>query len=108
MSPRTDVTVDQLRTAIDEGAVLIDVRESGEYAEGHVPGARLMPMSRLAARLDELDRSRPVHVICRSGNRSGAMVDLLVAQGFEARNVVGGTQAWADAGLPIDTGADRG
>lgn len=108
MSPRTDVTVDQLRTALGEDAVLIDVREPREYAEGHVPGALLMPMSRLASRLDELDRSLPVHVICRSGNRSGAMADLLEAQGFEPRNVVGGTQAWVDAGLPVVTGPDRG
>lgn len=108
MSPRSDVTVDQLCSALGEGAVLIDVREPGEYAEGYVPGARLLPVSRLASRLDELDRSQPVHVVCRSGNRSGAMVDLLVAQGFGARNVVGGTHAWVDAGRPIDTGTDRG
>jgi hypothetical protein len=55
----------------------VDVREHMEYAYGHVPGAVWIPMGQLPSRLGELDPSKPVHVICATGNRSRAMADLL-------------------------------
>ena len=64
----------------------------------------LVPMGQLASRLAEIDKDGPVYLICRSGNRSGAMLDLLVAQGFDAYNVAGGTVAWAQSGRPLDQG----
>lgn len=82
----------------------VDVRERGEFAQGHVPGAVLVPMGQLATRLDEIDRSSRVHVICASGNRSRAMTDLLVAQGFDAVSVAGGTSAWIASGRPVAVG----
>ncbi len=87
----------------DDG-VTVDVRERGEYADGHVPGARLIPMGQLAARLGELDPGTPVHVICASGNRSRAMTDLLNAAGFDAVSVAGGTHGWITAGHPVEVG----
>ena len=76
MSTRTpEIDIEQLAAALNDqpgGAALIDVREAGEYAAGHVPGAALMPMSRLASRMGELDKTRPVYVVCASGNRSAA------------------------------------
>ncbi len=102
-----EIDIDQVAAALESGAALIDVREPDEYVEGHVPGALNVPMSVLGSRIDELDRSEPVHVICASGNRSSAMADLLVAQGFDAVNVRGGTGAWIKAGRPVQTGATR-
>ncbi len=102
-----EMDIDQVAAALESGAALIDVREPDEYVEGHVPGALNVPMSVLGSRIDELDRSAPVHVICASGNRSSAMADLLVAQGFDAVNVLGGTSAWIKAGRPVQTGATR-
>ena len=99
-----EIDIEQLAAAIDGGAVVVDVRETGEYAEGHVPGARNIPMGRLAGRLGELDRSAVVHVICASGNRSAAMTDVLGAQGFDAVNVAGGTSAWIRSGRPVERG----
>ena len=99
-----EIDIDQLAAAIDGGAVLVDVRETGEYAEGHVPGAVNIPMGHLTGHLDELYRSRVLHVICANGNRSAAMTDVLVAQGFEAVNVAGGTGAWIRSGRPIKKG----
>jgi rhodanese-related sulfurtransferase len=87
-----------------EAGTTIDVRERAEYAQAHVPSALLVPMGQLASRLDELDRSTRVHVICASGNRSRAMTDLLVAQGFDAVSVTGGTQAWLRSGRPVEAG----
>jgi len=84
--------------------VTIDVRERAEFAQAHVPGAVLMPMGQLASRLDEIDRSRRVHVICASGNRSKAMTELLVAAGFDPVSVAGGTRAWISSGRAVEVG----
>ncbi len=102
-----EIDIDQTASALEGGGTLIDVREAEEYAEGHVPGAVNLPMGVLTSRLDELDRDAPVHVICASGNRSSAMVDVLSAQGFDAVNVRGGTQAWIGSGRPVETGSTR-
>jgi rhodanese-related sulfurtransferase len=87
-----------------EDGITIDVRERAEYAQAHVPGAVLMPMGQLASRLGEVDRTARVHVICASGNRSKAMTDLLVAQGFDAVSVAGGTHAWIQSGRAVGVG----
>ena len=99
------VDVVQLEEALRSGASVVDVREAGEYAEGHVPGARLIPMGQLTSRLDELDRKQPVYLICASGNRSGAMADVLSSRRFDAVNVLGGTTAWIRSGRPVEKGA---
>ncbi|MQW76708.1 rhodanese-like domain-containing protein [Nocardioides sp. dk4132] len=97
-----EITIEQLATALEEGAALVDVREVAEYREGHVPGAVNIPMGRLTGLLDELDRSRPVYVVCASGNRSSAMTDALTSAGFDAVNVAGGTSAWARSGRMLE------
>lgn len=99
-----EIDVEQLDTVLRDGGVLIDVREAGEYADGHVPGAVLIPMGQLTSRLDELDRKAPVHLICASGNRSGAVADVLAARRFDAVNVLGGTTAWIRSGRPVESG----
>jgi rhodanese-related sulfurtransferase len=100
----TTTTVAALAAAHSDGAAVIDVREPGEYVAGHVPGAVLMPMGRLPSRIAELDPSRPVFVICASGNRSRAMADFLARAGFDARSVDGGTAEWVKAGHPVVRG----
>ncbi len=101
----SEATLEQFAAAHADGATVIDVREPAEYVGGHVPGAVLAPMSQLPSHTAELDRSRPVYVICASGNRSGAMADYLVRAGFTARSVAGGTSAWVSSGRPVVTGA---
>ncbi|GAB3667216.1 hypothetical protein GCM10027596_35900 [Nocardioides korecus] len=100
-----EITVDQLVEVMTTGAAVIDVREPAEYVEAHVPGARPVPMSQLANRLGELDKSAPVYVVCASGNRSAAMTDLLIASGFEAYSVAGGTSGWIRSGRDVVTGS---
>ncbi|MGN6783209.1 MAG: rhodanese-like domain-containing protein [Marmoricola sp.] len=96
-----EIAIDQAAAALDQGAAVIDVREPAEFRTGHLPGAVNIPMGQLAARLGEIDRNRPVYVVCASGNRSSAMTDVLTAAGFDAINVAGGTSAWARSGRPI-------
>lgn len=99
-----EATVGDLTVALQAGVTLIDVREPGEYTQGHVPGARLIPMGQLPGRVTELDSREPVYVICATGNRSSAMTAFLVSAGFQAYNVAGGTNAWGRAGHHVSTG----
>ncbi len=101
-----EVDLDSFAAAHAAGAHVIDVREPGEYVDGHVPGARLIPMAQLPSRLHELDRDRSVYVVCASGNRSGAMTDLLAQHGFDAVNVAGGTGGWIRSGRPVTQGKE--
>lgn len=103
----TEATVDDLAGALSTDATtLIDVREAVEYVQAHVPGAQLIPMAQLSARVHDLPRGEPVYVICASGNRSSAMSDLLTSAGIEAYSVAGGTSAWIRSGRPVSTGRD--
>lgn len=82
---------------------IVDVREPWEYKQGHVPGATLIPLGQLSARLNELNPDSPVAVICASGSRSQSAAALLGQKGFKTvYNVVGGTQAWIKFGLEIE------
>ena len=82
---------------------LLDVRERPEWAAARVEGAMHIPMDQVPDRIAELDRTRPVAVICRSGNRSAYVADFLKRAGFDAHNVDGGIQQWARAGLPVQS-----
>ena len=85
-------------------AQVIDVREVEEFISGHVPGAASIPMGQLMTRLSEVDRFRPVYLICATGRRSAVVTDVLTRQGFHAQSVSGGTRAWLAAGRAVDRG----
>ncbi|MFI7547430.1 rhodanese-like domain-containing protein [Actinoplanes sp. NPDC049599] len=87
-----------------DGALVIDVREPFEYVEGHVPGARLMPLGQLSSHVSELPRNAPVYVVCASGNRSLSAAGYLIAAGIDAWSVAGGTGAWIHSGHPVTRG----
>lgn len=99
--PEIDQRTFAARHSADD-AVVIDVREPAEYASGHVPGARNLPLGGLARAVDELPRSRPVYVLCQSGSRSAKATNLLRSAGVDAINVAGGTTAWTRSGHPIE------
>ena len=103
-----EVDVAALAEASADGAYVLDVRQPDEYEAGHVPGAVLVPLDQLEARLGEVPRDVPLYVICRSGARSAAAVGALAGAGYSATNVAGGTLAWIEAGHPVVTGPDAG
>lgn len=102
--PTLEVTTDDLAVALADGAAVLDVREPAEYVGGHVPGARLIPVGQLPARLSEVERGRCVYVVCASGNRSKVGAEVLNAAGLDAVSVAGGTAGWRRAGHPVVTG----
>jgi adenylyltransferase/sulfurtransferase len=103
---RTDeLTVRELKARIDAGTapVILDVREPVEAAICRIPGARLIPLGDLPARLHELDRDVPIVVYCKSGGRSARAVRLLRQSGLGGVNLSGGILSWIneiDPSLP--------
>ena len=86
-------------------AQLVDVRTPAEYAEGHIPGAANIDWRGedfLAQAEEQLDKSLPVMVYCRSGKRSAAAAALLDASFYSTYNLRGGFLAWSNAGKKID------
>jgi rhodanese-related sulfurtransferase len=83
-------------------AQLIDVREPYEHEAGRIAGAVHIEMERVASRADEIDKDRPVVFHCRLGTRSALVTDAFRHAGYDAYNMAGGIQAWADAGLPLE------
>lgn len=92
----------QMRAAA--AVTVVDVPEADEYRAGHVPGARLIPLNTLGARVHELPRDTPVYVVCHSGGRSAQATRMLLGAGIDAVNVRGGTAAWVQAGQPVEHG----
>jgi len=89
----------------DAGAFVLDVRQPDEWNEAHIPGATLIPLDQLAARVNEVPKNKEVVVVCRSGNRSQAGRDALKAAGFtQVTSMTGGLNEWKAAGLPTVTG----
>lgn len=89
----------------NDDALILDVREDKEFAAGHIPKARHIPLGQLDKRLKELDKlkSRPVLVNCRSGQRSARACGILKKSGFETvYNLAGGITAWERANLPVE------
>ena len=84
-------------------AVVIDVREPGEFAQSHILNARNVPLGEIEARIRELERfkEKPVIVSCATGSRSGSAASVLRKHGFtNVVNLAGGIAAWQQAGLP--------
>jgi sulfur dioxygenase len=103
-------TLNELAAGEHPGDVqIIDVREPAEFndALGHIHGARLVPLSQLAARRGEIDAGRPVVTVCRSGARSAQASVLLRKGGLDrVANLAGGLLRWRAEAYPVEGGAD--
>ena len=110
------ISPQQLQAAQGE-LIVIDVREPGEFAEGHVPGAINLPRGVLEFKIEAhpalacetspalADRERRIALYCLTGGRSALATDSLQRMGFsQLVSLEGGFTAWKDAGLPVTTG----
>ena len=109
-TPRPDgvrlVTVEELNRLIEQGgAVALDVRGSVEFELGHIRGAVAMPLGLIASRAAELPKDKLIvpYCACSAEQISARAVQELKKQGFEnTAALVGGWDAWAKAGLPVE------
>ncbi|MFC2948152.1 sulfurtransferase TusA family protein [Virgibacillus sediminis] len=93
----TVADLEELRSKLDgnEDIMVLDVREPAEYAFGHIPSAVNIPLGELEGRMEELDKDKDIHVICRTGSRSDLAAQKLAEKGFgRVINVVPGMAKW--------------
>jgi rhodanese-related sulfurtransferase len=104
-SSAIDLSVTEFSSKVAEaGVITLDVRTPGEYAEGHLEGAQLIDFQsgNFENEISSLDKNATYAVYCRSGNRSGQAVKVMLDAGFtNVFNMNGGVIDWANAGLPL-------
>lgn len=99
------VSVTDAKQAIEDkkDAQFIDVRTPEKYEVGHATGATNMPLDKLDAELTNLDKDKPVYVICQTGRRSQKGSEILQKAGFkDIYNITGGTSECMNAKLPTE------
>ncbi|MBA2382685.1 MAG: rhodanese-like domain-containing protein [Chloroflexi bacterium] len=107
IDPRGAATATDPTGAIDDAArpLIVDVREGDEFARERIAGVVLVPLSQFRDRHAELPKNRPLLMICQAGSRSSSATMFLLQNGWtDVRNVTGGMDGWAAAGLPVRTG----
>lgn len=92
------IDINEVEAKMNEGFVVLDVRERDEFVEGHIPAAQNKPLSALQQDdFNELSKEEKYIVICRSGNRSQTASEILVNEGYEVVNVSAGMSSWTGA-----------
>jgi sulfur-carrier protein adenylyltransferase/sulfurtransferase len=95
-----EITVTELKARIDAGddIQLIDVRQPDEHAFARIEGAKLIPMSEIVTRMNEIDATRDTVIHCKMGGRSARVIEALERSGFTGKlyNLVGGITAWSN------------
>jgi rhodanese-related sulfurtransferase len=103
-----DVTPRRVAEMLGDGETqLVDVRRPDEHEAGRIAGAVHIELDRLPSEAGALDRGRPIVFYCRSGSRSAMATDAFRASGYDAYNMAGGLEAWAESGLPLDPADGR-
>ena len=97
------VSIDDLVRAVEDGHVIVDVREPAEYAQGHVPSAINIPLTSIVDRHTELDRAEPVYLVGGGKDRAMEAAGALDEGGYDARPVDGGTRGWIISGRAVQS-----
>lgn len=85
-----------------EHGVFVDVRPAEEYAQGHIPQARSLPLDQIESRAQSLPKNKPLIVVCADGRTSGQAVAQLQAKGYDKTvALTDGMKAWQQANLPV-------
>lgn len=91
----TSVDVNEAKKLMELGITVVDVRTPQEFAEGHIPNAKLIPLQELETRLNEFSQDEKYLIVCRSGNRSAQASEILVQNGMkQIYNMTGGMNEW--------------
>ncbi len=103
--PFTNVTPEQAREMIAQGALVVDVRQPNEWIGGHIPEAELVPLDGIylfGKAIADYPKDRDIILVCEMGQRSvGAAEIALVAGHTRVYNLVGGMAAWRAKKLPL-------
>lgn len=91
------VTNEELQSKLEanENMMVLDVRETAEYAFNHIPNAISIPIGELEARMNELNQDQTIYIVCRTGSRSDLAAQKLAENGFSnVLNVIPGMSQW--------------
>ena len=103
-APFRDLKVDDVKKLIGEGHPVVDVREDWEWNRGHIPGARHVVLASILSHPTAQKFDDGTIFVCQVGERSAVASEMAVALGVkDVINFRGGTKAWKDAGLPMET-----
>ena len=103
-APFRDLKIEDIRKLIDDGHPVVDVREDWEWNKGHIPGARHVVLASILANPTAQKFDDGTIFVCQVGERSAVASEMAVALGVkDVINFRGGTKAWKDAGLPLET-----
>jgi rhodanese-related sulfurtransferase len=97
-----EVSREEARRLVEEGAQLVDVRADHEWEAGRIASAKHVPLPELPQRTEEIEKDRPVVVYCRGGNRSSMAAAALNEAGFEAVKLSEGIVGWNEEDLPLE------
>jgi rhodanese-related sulfurtransferase len=97
-----EISRDEARQQLEQGAQLVDVRAGHEWAAGHIPGASHIPLAELDERAGEIDQDRPVILYCRGGNRSTMAAEALESAGYDAAKLTEGIVGWEEESLQLE------
>lgn len=86
----------------DESVQIVDVRSRSEWEAGHIPGVPNIPIAQIVDRIDELPRNKRIVMHCQSGSRSAITASFAQSRGYDASNVRGGFDEWAESGEPVE------
>ncbi len=98
-------TLEATRLMNSGEALVLDIRDNGEFSGGRIPKSKNVPLAELDKRIDDFSKfkDKPVIVTCRSNSRAGAAARLLKAKGFsQVYQLAGGFSAWQQASLPVE------
>lgn len=101
--PVPKLTAEELSEKLKFGKhpLVIDVRQPEEFRQGHIAGAKLMPLNELHRRMKELPQTREIVCVCASGSRSSSAAKVLLKEGYTVFDMQGGMLAWRRAKLPV-------
>ena len=102
MTEAREISREEARKLLDEGAQLVDVRADHEWEAGRIPGAKHVPLAELNERTGEIAQDRPVVLYCRGGTRSTMAAEALAAAGYDAAKLTGGIVGWEEEGMPLE------
>ena len=97
-----EVSRAEAREMLANGAQLVDVRADHEWEAGHLPGAVHIALPELPARIEEIDKDRPVILYCRGGTRSAMAATALTEAGYDAAKLAEGATGWEEEGLDLE------
>jgi rhodanese-related sulfurtransferase len=102
--PKLTATAVNEKLKFGKHPLVVDVRQSEEFRQAHIAGAKLIPLNELHKRMKELPQGREIICVCASGSRSSSAARVLAKAGFSVFDMQGGMHAWRRAKLPVQKG----